>query len=762
MTADYSMAIFPQHARMLAASGITPEHAHARGYVSVDTKRLLHDRKITPAGCNVPGLLVPQRAVDGSVWGYQYRPDNPRVRGGKIVKYETPFEQRNGIDVPPGVGPLLGDPAVPLWITEGIKKADAATLAGLACVALPGVWCWRGKDSRGGKVAIPDWHDIALNDRRMILAFDSDVTTKPAVRRALSELAGYLSIKGARVEFCHLPDDDPGKTGLDDFLTAGHTAADLLALVRPDMPEIRDAESDAAATEPKPEGDRSPQIAPAVPVTLDEVHAGYRHWLGPDYDIGALDAVLAVAAAERLTGDPAWLLVVGGSGAAKTETVIPLAGAGATVTSTITSEGALLSATSRREVSKDATGGLLRKIGDSGVLVIKDVTSILSMSGDSRGLVLAALREVADGFWERNVGTDGGRALTWRGRIATIGAVTTAWDKAHAVVASMGDRFVLVRLDSTEHRRTSGRQAISNTGGEVEMRADLAARVGGLLAGVDPLADPQPDAEEADLIVGLADVVTLARTAVEYDYRGDVIDAHAPEMPTRFAKQLAQIFRGAIALGIPRDHALAIAARCAADSTPPLRLRLLLHLAEYPESTTTEVRKHLQVPSNTADRQLQALHMLGLIALDESEEIVGAATRNVWRYRLTEHADREVLDTLRDARLRVSRFCWTGAHSTYVPLSLCGYGGVAISGNTAEGSQNRTIPGETDADAPSMRQESAPEAAQPSLGGQPECRACGRPADPDNPAGLCGADDHDHRVGWTTAQTGQPWPGNAA
>jgi len=34
-----------------------------------------------------------------------------------------------------------------------------------------------------------------------------------------------------------------------------------------------------------------------------------------------LDVVMATCAAERLSGDPAWLLVISGSGAAKTETV---------------------------------------------------------------------------------------------------------------------------------------------------------------------------------------------------------------------------------------------------------------------------------------------------------------------------------------------------------------------------------------------------------------------------------------------------------
>jgi hypothetical protein len=106
------------------------------------------------------------------------------------------------------------------------------------------------------------------------------------------------------------------------------------------------------------------------------------------------------------------VLVVGGSGAAKTETVAPLTGAGAVTISTITGEAALLSGTPAKSRAKHATGGLLRKVGPSGLLVVKDFTSILSMNRDTRALVLAALREIYDGHWTRNVGTDGGFTLT--------------------------------------------------------------------------------------------------------------------------------------------------------------------------------------------------------------------------------------------------------------------------------------------------------------------------------------------------------------
>jgi hypothetical protein len=130
------------------------------------------------------------------------------------------------------------------------------------------------------------------------------------------------------------------------------------------------------------------------PQSLARVHEVFRHWLGAEYDLTTLDAMLAVAAAERLPGDPAWLLIISGSGNAKTETVQATSGIGAHVVSTIVSDGALLSATSRKQRAKDATGGLLRQIGDRGIFAIKDFTSILSMDRHVRSALLAALREM--------------------------------------------------------------------------------------------------------------------------------------------------------------------------------------------------------------------------------------------------------------------------------------------------------------------------------------------------------------------------------
>ena len=382
---------------------------------------------------------------------------------------------------------------------------------------------------------------------------------------------------------------------------------------------------------------------PPVPITLAQAHKVFRRWLGDTYDLDGLNAVLGALAAERLDGDPLWLLLLSGSGNAKTETVQAAAGAGAIVTSTISSEGALLSATAAKEKAKNATGGLLRKFGSAarGVLVIKDVTSILSMNRDLRASVLAALREVYDGSWSRNVGTDGGRTLDWKGRLVVIGAVTTAWDRAHDVIAAMGDRFVVVRMDSAVGRLAAGRKAIGNTGSEAQMRAELAEATAGVVAGVDPENSPTLDDDETNRLLAAADLVTLARTGVDHDYRGDVIDAHAPEMPTRFAKQLAQLMRGGIALGMDRTAALNLALRAAGDSMPPLRLAIIRDVAAHPNARTSDVRKRLGKPRATVDRQLQALNMLGVLDVTEEEDAQG---RSVWRYSPADGTDLSALD----------------------------------------------------------------------------------------------------------------------
>jgi hypothetical protein len=133
------------------------------------------------------------------------------------------------------------------------------------------------------------------------------------------------------------------------------------------------------------------------------------------YDLDAANATVAAATSERLPGDPLWLMIVGGPGGAK--------------------------------------------IGDRGTLVIKDFTSILSAERTTSTCVVGAQCRL-----RRRPDVD----LDWphrhrRRRHHRLECV-------HAVVATMGDRFALLRLQTGASCREADRGAIRNTGREVAIR----------------------------------------------------------------------------------------------------------------------------------------------------------------------------------------------------------------------------------------------------------------------------------------------------
>jgi len=622
----YGIALFPQHVAMLTQSGIPVEHARARSYQSVDTKTRLEGVGITKAGRNIPGLLVPQLRPDGSTWGYQYRPDSPRLRDGKPVKYETPVSQRNGIDVPPGVGPQLDDPSIPLWVTEGVKKADAAAVNGLCCVDVAGVWSWRGTSLTGGKVALPEWHDIALNGRRVVLAWDSDVVRKKAVHGALAALAAYLTTKGAKVEYLHLPDDDAAKTGIDDYLAAGHTADDLWKLVRPEAPAVVEPPPAPAAA---PSSARSREVT-AAPMSLPDALAVFGRWLHLDDEAPVL-AVAAAMVANLADGDPVWLLVVGPPSGGKTEILQACAPLPFVIGAATISEASLLSGTSKRERASDATGGLLRQVGAFGILLAKDFTSVLSQNKDTAKQAMAALREIHDGKWDRPVGTDGGRVLTWEGKCGLVGGVTPSYDRYSAVISALGDRFMLLRLPDVK----AGAQALSaldNSEHETQMRAELSAAMTGLIANADRKLVHQPLTDsERDHLIRLATFAARARTGVERDgYSQELLVMPQAEGPARLVKAIRRLYGALGAIGADDETRWAVVVRVALDCAPAIRVPLMRELlkADGP-LRTSELAAAVGMVTKTAHRQLDDLALLGIAERSKGHNADNAP--DLWR-----------------------------------------------------------------------------------------------------------------------------------
>lgn len=242
----------------LARSGLTEETIASAGITdeaddpSVGT--LLRDKY------HVEGFLLPYYGLDRQPTKHYRVKVLHSLNGAKPPKYLQPKATGNHIYVPPTLHDLeprwASDTDVPLFITEGEKKALAAVQAGLACIAVGGVFSWRthihsiergvvrveekaGRrivhvDDRGEKAyrteVAPELDEIIWPGREVILIFDSDAETNPEVQRACFEFANWLAERGAlpvQISLAdRVPDStlwdagrDPGaKLGLDDVL----------------------------------------------------------------------------------------------------------------------------------------------------------------------------------------------------------------------------------------------------------------------------------------------------------------------------------------------------------------------------------------------------------------------------------------------------------------------------------------------------------------------------------------------------------------
>ena len=578
------------HRAMLDASAIAPEVIAARGYFTATTKQQLVELGFPPAQRLVPSLVVPIYDVKGDLATYQHRPDRPRLnKNSKAIKYETRAGSQLVIDVPPGARQWLRDRTRPLFVTEGSKKADAAVSAGLFCVALLGVWNWRDSDG-----LLPDWEYFGLKERKVYVVFDSDVMEKKEVHQALARVKAVLEHRGADVALVYLPSGEGGeKVGLDDYLASGHSVDNLLS----------HASHTLRGLEREPEPVRTYERC-----DLDKVVATFRRYLHlPDSD--SLLAVLGAYAANRLPGPPVWLLLVGPPSGGKTEQIMPLSAIADVQVASVLTEGALLSGVPGKDHAAGAKGGLLREIGDFGYLVLKDFTSVLAMNRDSRGTVLAALREVYDGAWTRHVGTDGGKALHWEGKVGLIGGCTPALDSHHTVMASLGERFLLYRLPEVEEDAVT-EMALDQ--GDGTQHTVLAEVVGGLLSHLP--AAPKIEAletEERRFLIDMAKLAVRARSPVERDFGAskDILNIPEPEAPPRLAQALQRLFSGLLCIGVPRADAWRVTRHVALSSMPAIRRKAMESLSGEDWIRTSAASLRIGVPVSTAQRTLEDLYV---------------------------------------------------------------------------------------------------------------------------------------------------------
>ena len=217
------------HSDLLRKSGIIEAVQRARGYRSVESAGELAKFGFAQ-NCPVPALLFPIFDLNGEVAFHQARPDQPRIIGEKIAKHEVPKGKHYVVDVSPLARIRVLDRKTRLFIVIGVRKADALVSRGECAIAILGPTGWKNQESF--------WDQVPLENRPVVVVLDSDTMADNAAKSAARGLKCFLEGKKAKVRIIVLPTDIAGrKVGVDEYLAADKTVADLLALQQPDLTE---------------------------------------------------------------------------------------------------------------------------------------------------------------------------------------------------------------------------------------------------------------------------------------------------------------------------------------------------------------------------------------------------------------------------------------------------------------------------------------------------------------------------------------------
>lgn len=241
--------IAPEHFQEWLDSGVHPDIIHANVRTLFDTAADPHTPEATYPIAEFLNWNVTrfgQRArVTARAWICQgvepaagqrmawgcCKLDCPRIADRKPLKYEHPKGEPTRaffLEVPqcPKLWlEALANPAIPIIICEGAKKAGSLLSLGYVAIGLPGIFNGYRKQTQQ---LIPDLSQFAISGRDVYICFDRDLNAKTIqnVNLAIRKLGTLFAKAGCSVKVISLPGPEKG---VDDFVVAqGRDAFDKL------------------------------------------------------------------------------------------------------------------------------------------------------------------------------------------------------------------------------------------------------------------------------------------------------------------------------------------------------------------------------------------------------------------------------------------------------------------------------------------------------------------------------------------------------
>lgn len=352
-------------------------------------------------------------------------------------------------------------------------------------------------------------------------------------------------------------------------------------------------------------------------------------------DPSALYALMGAVAGNMLHGgDPCWLMIVGSSGSGKTSLLKTLKKIkGVHMMGDVDTKAAFLSGVKKKDQAVGSKGGLLNVVGKEGAMVWLEFTSVLQLPRDALKSILTALRQIYDGFYTREVGTEGGRTLEWSGRLAAFAGVTNAIDQAHEFSSKMGERFIYYRIPVTDGWGESFKalEHFEDMDTREDKSEELQLLVEAFFYGLEldwkgRRARGLTDGEKNKIIM-CGQFATKARSDVPRDWQNrEIVDIPSSEAPMRFSQEFQRLYLGMEVIGVDEEDRWKIVKKVMMDSMPQVRRVALEAIMKRTMGDGAEgvgmgeVEEAMKVSTSTVRRVLEDLKTHGLIEKVRREE----------------------------------------------------------------------------------------------------------------------------------------------
>jgi len=341
---------------------------------------------------------------------------------------------------------------------------------------------------------------------------------------------------------------------------------------------------------------------------FEDLEQVYRKWLYLDYEPNLLRLVVATYLSVQYKGIPLWMILIGSPGVGKSEMLMGLATCSKTVMMSKMSANALATA------HRDAVP-LLEQLKDNKIMVIKDMSTMTELPSEVRSAVFSDLRDSYDGRFVRYTGMG---EYKWEGKFNIICGATPALERSRVHEASLGERFVQVRINiNADHERILQHRSFENALKITSMRKELAKATKEYLDKAIVGIHAPISVGTASRLHELAYMVAKARSDVPRNAYNREIESPSvsSEVPTRIASQIFILASALIEIGTKEDLVQSLVERVCMDTIPLDRVKAIEALA-MGMSTVKDIKQHMRMSANSVRRCLEDLWYLGLAERD--------------------------------------------------------------------------------------------------------------------------------------------------